>query len=62
MSPTDPPRAHPPTSSPCARSIREVLHNIDISVQFGEDADVKVRDFDEAEEAEEREGGDGMEA
>ncbi|GAX83076.1 hypothetical protein CEUSTIGMA_g10502.t1 [Chlamydomonas eustigma] len=28
-------------------SIAEVLHNIDISVQFGEDADVKIREFEE---------------
>ena len=52
-----PPWAHCLTPPPHC-SIGEVLHNIDISIQFGEDAEVKVRDFDEAE-AEEAEGGDG---
>jgi hypothetical protein len=28
-------------------SIAEVLHNIDISIQFGEDADLKIREFEE---------------
>lgn len=29
-----------------ACSIQEVLHYIDNSIQYGEDADVKIRDFD----------------
>ena len=33
-------------------SIEEVLHYIDNSIQFGEDADVKIRDF-ENEDADE---------
>lgn len=30
-------------------SIGEVLYNIDTAIQYGEDADVKVRDFEELE-------------
>jgi hypothetical protein len=33
----------PPFSPPC--SIGEVLYNIDTSIQFGEDADVKTKDY-----------------
>ena len=56
------PWAHCLTPPPLiACSIGEVLHNIDISIQFGEDAEVKVRDFDEAEEAEAEGCGDGGE-
>ena len=35
-----------------ACSIQEVLHYVDNSIQYGEDADVKIRDFD-------NEGADG---
>ena len=31
-------------------SIEEVLHHIDTSIQYGEDADVKIRDFDNQED------------
>ena len=42
---------------PCC-SIEEVLHNIDTSIQYGEDQEVKIRDFEvPAEEGEEGEGG-----
>jgi len=30
----------------CCCSIEEVLHNIDTAIQYGEDAEVKVRDMD----------------
>ena len=35
-----------------ACSIEEVLHHIDTSIQYGEDADVKIRDFDNQEDNE----------
>lgn len=34
----------------CCCSIEEVLHHIDNSIQYGEDADVKVRDFEGPED------------
>lgn len=37
-------------------SITEVLYHIDSAIQFGEDADVKTRDFEEAEPEEPSEG------
>jgi len=43
-------------SSCPACSIAEVLHNIDIAIQYGEDAEVKIRDFDEPEAGEEDDG------
>ena len=41
------------TNCGCAAcSIEEVLHHIDTSIQYGEDADVKIRDFDNQEDNE----------
>lgn len=33
-----------------ACSIEEVLHHIDNAIQYGEDADVKIRDYDAPDE------------
>ena len=33
-------------SHDCPRSVEEVLHNIDTAIQYGEDAEVKVRDME----------------
>ncbi len=46
----------PPTRT--LRSIAEVLHNIDVAMQYGEDADVKIREDREEGGEEEADGGD----
>lgn len=49
--PLPPPPTHPPPS------VEEVLHNIDTAIQFGEDAEVKVRDHEGGQGGEGEEGG-----
>ncbi len=43
----------------CTSSISEVLTHIDMAIQFGEDADVKMRDEPEPEDADDDDGDNG---
>ncbi len=43
-----------------AHSIAEVLYNIDTAIQYGEDAEVKMRDFEEGQGGDEEEDGGDM--